>query len=192
MDANLEGMTDESLAGLISGRDESAAALSLAHDGFAVIYRRHAKWLASFLISRVGRNDLDDVQQVIWQRVWERLPASFTGGKLQVWIFYIARNYIIDLSRRQKLELIGEKDAQIADRRSSHPALLLDEQERSAMLTASLSRLNRQAAEVVERRLNGESYEEICEQMAIPRARAYKLLQQAKTLLTDSMLRACA
>jgi len=180
-------LTDEQLCEVISRRNTTAAALTQGTDAFNELYSRYARWLLAYLVSRVRRADLEDVAQVIWQRVWERIETGFHGGKFQVWLFFIARNYLIDLSRRYQTERLGDAESSLADPRDTRPESPMIQQEQNSRLQAALSRLGETMEQVVTRRLNGESYDSICEALSIPRSKAYKLLQQARVSLSEWM-----
>lgn len=185
MSTKLTTLNDEQLAQVIISRRENDAAFQRATESFNELYSRHSRWLLSYLSVRVDRNDLDDIHQVVWQRVWERIEEGFRGGKFQVWLFFIARNHLIDLSRRPRVDLYGDAEASLVDSRSSQPDVILENREQQAALEESLKRLKGKTAEVVARRLRGESYEDICTSLSITKARAYKLLRQARIVLTD-------
>lgn len=186
MNAPLSTLTDEQLCEVIAKRAGSPAEASMASAAFDDLYRRYARWLLSYLVSRVKKADLEDIAQVVWQRVWERMETGFRGGKFQVWMFFIARNYLIDLSRRPAMDLLST-DSALADARDNRPEASMEQTEQQNQLERCLGKLNRQAAAVVRLRLNGESYEEICQKLSIPKSRAYKLLQQARETLTEWM-----
>ena len=99
-----------------------------AGQAFIELYNRHYTLLRAFIAARAGRSDADDIAQEVWQRVWQHLPTRFRGGNFRAWVHEIARNYLIDCSRRQKTrpqltsEFSHETDhsarPQHADRRS--------------------------------------------------------------------------
>lgn len=181
--------SDEQLCETMARRDDSAEAFAQATSAFNEIYSRYARWLLAYLVSRVRKSELEDVAQVVWQRVWERVGVAFHGGKFQVWLFFIARNYLIDLSRRRQPERLGEAEDALPDPRGVEPQSALILREQSERLQSGLARLSATMRQVVSRRLNGESYEAICEALAIPRSKAYKLQQQARTSLADWLSR---
>ena len=73
-----------------------------AGQAFIELYNRHYTLLRAFIAARAGRSDADDIAQEVWQRVWQHLPTRFRGGNFRAWVHEIARNYLIDCSRRQK------------------------------------------------------------------------------------------
>ena len=56
--------------------------------------------LLAFVAQRVPSSDCDDLHQEVWQRVWASLPENYQSNNLRAWLHQIARNAIIDLSRK--------------------------------------------------------------------------------------------
>src|SRR5262245_24161416 len=102
------GSTDEQLTGLIVCRDSSDETWQVARNACEELYVRHARRLLAFLSARVHGSDLEDIHQGIWERVWERLPDGFHGGNFRAWLFQIARNYLIDHSRKRRPQPLDE------------------------------------------------------------------------------------
>ncbi|MBW3598059.1 MAG: sigma-70 family RNA polymerase sigma factor [Planctomycetes bacterium] len=175
---------DEQWAACVARREESPEQRRTAQDALRTLYDRHAPSLLAFLAARVPRDDVEDVHQAIWERVWERLPDSFHTGNFRAWLFQVARNYLIDRSRRRRPELLAaEHEAFLADGRGDDPAELLVERERRDLLRGCLMRLEAPLAEVVRSRLAGEEYGSICRRMKITTPQAHKMLHRAKNLL---------
>jgi RNA polymerase sigma factor (sigma-70 family) len=180
--------TDEQLADLVVHQQDSDQARQAAREAFEQLYLRHAGRLLAFLAARLKRSDLDEVHQEVWLRVWERLPRNFHGGDFSAWLYQITRHYLIDRSRKKTPLPLG-KDADFADDQAS-PDEVLVEQERQAALAHCLGQLEHRAAELVRRRLAGESYEEICPRLGLKPQQAHKLFHQAKALLKACLERA--
>ncbi len=184
MSASLKTHSDEQLAAILIDRNRDDASFERATSAFTELYERHSRWLLSYLAGRVKWHDLDDVHQVVWQRVWERVETGFRGGRFQVWLFFIARNHLIDLGRRLKMELLNEFTSSTLMAPGNGPEQAMEEADEQAALERCLSKLGGEAAEVAMRRLRGESYETITTKLAITRGKAYKLLRQARVALT--------
>lgn len=178
--------TDETLTATIGRRDESPEAWGHALGAFEVLYRRHGTRLVGFLANRVPRGEVDDVQQTVWQRVWQHLPERFGGGNFRAWLHQIARNYVVDERRRKRAELLPEDGEQrVPDESGIDPDSRLLESERSEILARCLEKLREEQSEVVRGRLGGESYESICERTGLSAARAHKLFHLAKEQLAN-------
>ena len=182
-------LTDEQLAERISVRSESREHWRNAARDFESLYARHSAKMLAFLSSRVKRSDVEDVHQAIWQRVWQHLPDRFRGGNFRAWLHQIARNYLIDRSRKKQTDLIDD-DRQFSDPQSVPPDDQLIERERMQILRQCLERLDREMSQLVQARLIGDSYPEICSRLEIRVERAHKLFHQAKAQLTTCVERA--
>src|SRR5438105_2887060 len=79
--------SDEQLAATLAQREQSGQALRAAQDAFRDLYQRHARKLLAFLAARVHRNDLEDVHQEVWERIWKHLPEGFHGGNFRAWLY---------------------------------------------------------------------------------------------------------
>jgi RNA polymerase sigma-70 factor (ECF subfamily) len=156
---------------------------------FIGLYERHFTLLRAFVASRAGRSDADDIAQEVWQRVWQNLPTRFRGGNFRAWLHEIARNYLIDCSRRQKSrpQLTSDFNYQM-DHSEPGPSAGIEEAEKASALKRCLEALgqnNADAAQVVRAITGGESYTEICERFSMPKDRAYMLFHQAKKQLSQ-------
>lgn len=184
--------TDETLAELVAARHESDQAATEATRAFEELYRRHSQWLLSILAARVHRNDVEDMHQVVWQRVWDRAATGFRGGRFQVWLYHIARNHLIDCSRRRKESPMGAIDANLPATEKEPPSSRLEQAEAMNQLHDGLAKLGKRAARVMRLRLDGAGFDLICRELRISRQRAYRLLYEARIALQDSLGKAGA
>jgi RNA polymerase sigma factor (sigma-70 family) len=130
----------------------------------------------------VQRSDLDDTHQGVWERVWQHLPGGFRGGNFRAWLHQVARNYIIDLGRKKRADLLsGDED--LRDECHTAPDERLLEEERATVLKRCIERLTADAAAIVRARLAGQSYEDVCPRLGLKTAQAHKLFHQAKEQL---------
>lgn len=180
---DIDVLTDEQLAvqiidGLEEGMDTQTVRLA-----FSELYDRHATRLLAFLASRVKRSKMEDMHQEVWLRVWKNLPKHFHGGNFRAWLYQIARNYLIDESRRkQEVELADERV--LVDEASIQSDKVLIEQERKIILERCLGKLEEEMASLVRSRLGGENYQDICQRLNLEEAQAHKLFFRAKKQLT--------
>ena len=181
--------TDEQLAAVIATRENSESQWQAAQQQFEVLYARHSGKLLAFLAGRVRRSDVDDVHQAVWERVWQHLPGRFSGGNFRAWLHQIARNYIIDRSRRRTTDQL-EDEARFDDPRTTRPDEALVESERMQALEGCLRKLDELSATLVRARLGGEDYDTLCERLDLASARAHKLFHQAKVQLSNCVKRA--
>ena len=150
-DADWQELTDEQLAEQVAGRNGSPSAMRMAKNAFEQLYGRHSRLLLAFLSSRIRRSDLEDVHQIVWRRVWEKLPDGFHGGNLRAWLYRIARNHLIDTARR--IEKVPEADddnpTQMKDYRTMAPVEYLIEREYGDALQSCLGKIDQLQADVV-------------------------------------------
>jgi RNA polymerase sigma-70 factor, ECF subfamily len=149
-----------------------------AREAFEHLYRRHSRRILVFLAARVFRDDLDDLHQEVWGRAWHHLPG-FRQDNFRAWLFQIARNLIVDHSRRRRTGPLGDPAIPL-DQRGDQPDTLLIERERKDALNRCLEALDAQARALVRARMQGEGYPEIGGRLGINENRAYKLYHQAK------------
>lgn len=183
-------MTDRELAEAISRRDDSTEYWQQAQRHFEQLYNRHSRLLLAFLSSRVNRSDLEDIHQAVWSRVWQYLPTHFDGQNFRAWLYQIARNYVIQLGRKKKSDLLGAEEEQALPSRAAGRMTDWSRGNRMEVLQRCLERLEDNLAELVRARLRGESYEDICTTCEIPPARAHKMFHTAKSQLTACVERA--
>ncbi len=70
-------------------------------------YQEHARRLMAFIQSRCKtKADGEEIFQEMWLRVWKS-GTAFDGSNVRAWLFQIARNLIIDASRKRRPELLA-------------------------------------------------------------------------------------
>lgn len=174
--------SDEALAAAVGERVRQGPDLRGAHDAYRALYQRHARLLLAFLAARVHPNDVEDVHQAVWERVWQHLPDSFRGGNFKAWLYRIARNYLLDQGRRRPSETVADVEF-LADERQGSPVDRLLDQERTRALERCLEKLEDELAALVRARLDGQGYDEICARLGLPLHRAHRLFHSAKEQL---------
>jgi RNA polymerase sigma factor (sigma-70 family) len=180
--------SDEQLAADIARRDESPAALRAAQEACGQLYERHARKLLAFLAARAPRSVLEDLHQDVWRRVWQHAPRGFAGGNFRAWLHTLARNCIIDHSRKRGTDAIPD-GAPLEDERQPRALDLLLEEELQAALKACLEKVAPQAAALVQARLAGESYQDICQRIGMKPERAHKIFHETKIALQSCVER---
>jgi len=144
------------------------------------LVRRYEKPLFSFLWRMSGNGA--DVQE-IFQEVWLRVIAKsreFKQERFKGWIFTIARNLVIDTSRRQK-RLVSmdepvaggvESEMTLADRlvsRESGPDYQVNGRETRSAIDQALAGLPKEQREVLVMRMESDlTFREISEVLGIP------------------------
>jgi RNA polymerase sigma factor (sigma-70 family) len=184
MSSDTVEITDEELAAVCARRDDSPHYRRLAETAFHTLYDRHAKRLLSFLGGRVSMAVLDDVNQDVWARVWQALPAGFRGGNFRAWVHQIARNVVIDQLRKRRNDPLPDEGNLIDHRQwDSARSVEADRHDALARCLKKLERANALVADLVRSRVAGESYEAYCGRTGMPADKAYRAFHQAKARL---------
>jgi RNA polymerase sigma-70 factor (ECF subfamily) len=174
--------SDEHLAQLIAARNGTRRCLERAHTACTQLYVRHSPGLLAFLARHVPAAERDDLHQAVWSRVWQKLPDLFAGGDFRAWLFAIARNCVVDHSRK-KAHLTSLDLQDVPDFRTPPAEQRLDEDERMAQLQRCLECLDPQSRQIVAARMMGTSYAEICASVGLSPLKAHKQFHRAKRQL---------
>jgi RNA polymerase sigma-70 factor (ECF subfamily) len=172
--------SDDELVRRFTAGEEDAAVAAAA---FEELYDRHAKRLLAFLMSRLLPDEAEDVHQDVWQRVLQSAARTYAGGSFRGWLFQIARNQIIDRRRKRQPESTDRWDHASGDQPPPDEPLL--EQERMEALRQCLERLEARMAQLVQARLGGRSYDQICLDLQLTSQAAHKMFHTAKTRLQE-------
>jgi RNA polymerase sigma-70 factor (ECF subfamily) len=177
-------ITDDELAAVIARRDQSPHHRRLAETAFHTLYDRHARRLLAFLGGRVSLAVLDDVNQDVWARVWQALPAGFRSGNFRAWVHQIARNVVVDQLRKRRAEPLPDEGGLI-DHRQWDRARSAEADRRDALVRClqKLERVNARVADLVRSRVAGENYAAYCARTGMPADKAYRAFHQAKAQL---------
>jgi len=133
--------------------------------------------LLRYLLFLTGRRELaEDLFQETWMRVLTRGSQYDGRARFDTWLFTIARNLVIDSSRKRKLASLDEmsdnnEDAQAFEIASDDPSPLdhLSAGEQSAQLAEVLLHLDANYREVLSLRFHEElSLEEIAKVTSAP------------------------
>jgi RNA polymerase sigma-70 factor (ECF subfamily) len=181
--------SDAEMARIIASRDLSPKAMIEAQESLVHLYQRHGIKLLAFLSTQVRRSDLDDVHQEIWSRVWSKLPEGFDGKDFRAWLFKIARNLLVDRSRKKHPAPLDDHVENLVDSHGNPPDARLIDEERRAALKRCLEQLDARSRELVQRRLGGEDYPAICQRLGLPQARAHRVFHEAKNQLKKCLER---
>lgn len=171
-----EERSDEELARYIARRRESAQHWQHAMACFEALHGRHGVLLNAFLSTRVPASDCDDIYQIVWLKVWDKLPDHFVDGSFRGWLYTIARRTIIDHGRleRNYEEIPGDAAA------GNPPFQKLLQEEKASLLAKCLQRLEHHEREILQSLFSGQSYAEISQTRDISANSAYKTVHRAK------------
>ena len=148
------------------------------------LIREHSQRLRLWLASRVQRNDLDNASQEVWLRVSKHYEDKFDGDNFRAWLFQIARNYLVDDSRRRRLTPIPDETEMVRpDQRAREPYEILIDRERRSHLAACIEKLGELRKAIVKARVAGMDYEEFVAEMNLSNQQASQHFFAAKKLL---------
>jgi RNA polymerase sigma factor (sigma-70 family) len=152
------------------------------------LYRDHARPLQLWLATRVPRSNVDDASQAVWSRVVEHYATKFDGGNFRAWLFQIARNYLVDESRRRRLTPApvateGEGPAP----GGLEPYEILIDRERRSHLAACIEELGEPQKAIVKARVAGMDYDEFAATMNLSNQQASQYFFKAKIQLRECL-----
>jgi len=160
------------------------------------LIERYQQRLYCYLLFLTGNTALaEDLFQETWIRVLERGQQYNAKSRFESWLFAIARNLVIDVSRRKKiasLEQLGDSESgqpfDPADEQSVSPLQLLVSRENQQTVQFSLLKIPAYYREVLLLRFHEElSLEEISAVLATPistvKSRLYRGLTALKSAL---------
>ena len=178
---------DETLAEVVASRGGTGGSAASACSAFERLYDRHAPLLLAFLKAHVNPAEAEDLHQVVWLRVWGKLPAArpahFRGR-----LYQIAKNAAKDHRKKKRPDpLADDRAAAIVDDRSGSPEDVLVGRERASALARCLARLNEKARSVVRGHLAAKGYDEIARDLGIETKQAHRLFYKAKAALQECL-----
>ena len=152
--------------------------------------------LYRYLLFLTGNKALaEDLFQETWIRVLERGHQYNAKSKFESWLFAIARNLVIDVSRRKKiasLEELGDSESnqpfELPDEHSISPLQLLVSRESKEAVQLSLLKIPAYYREVLLLRFQEElSLEEISAVLATPISTVKSRLYRGLTVLKSAL-----
>lgn len=162
--------------------------LSSRRPTVAMLYRDHSQPLLLWLASKVSRNSLEDTHQAVWSRVVEHYATKFDGDNFRAWLFQIARNYLVDESRRQKRVPQPDEDMLLrADKRAREPYDILVDRERRNRLAGCIEQLGEPRKAIVKAKAAGMDYDEFISALKLSKQQAFQHFFAAKKRLKACM-----
>jgi RNA polymerase sigma-70 factor, ECF subfamily len=143
-----------------------------------------------------GRHDeAEDLSQEIFLKVFRSLDKFNRDADFGTWLSSVARNYCIDhyrASRREKEVLVEDAVAyDLAPASSGNPYRALEDQDRRSLVRRGLDLLPEKLREaVVLRDLQGLSYQEMADRLALPEGTVKSRINRGREELARLLLRA--
>ena len=160
------------------------------------LIEQYQQRLYRYLLFLTGNRALaEDLFQETWVRVLERGHQYNAKNKFESWLFTIARNLVIDVSRRKKiasLEELGDSEShqpfELPDERSVSPLQLLVTRENQQVVQLSLLKIPAYYREVLLLRFQEElSLEEISTVLSTPLSTVKSRLYRGLTVLKSAL-----
>lgn len=176
--------SNEILGTLVAERAPSTE----AHVPFQELYARLGKLSERFIAARIHPRHVQDVHQETWQKAWKNAAGFRDQNSYRAWLLTIARHTITDTLRFHARR--PEGSLQDSDDRIGEVVLpdsrLIDQEEQSA-LSNCLGQLSDRASDLVQGRLRGLSYAELCQHMSLSEPAAHKMFFNASRALQDCL-----
>ena len=178
-------MPEQSDARLVAG------ALEGSEGAFRKLGERHHPTVFAVVRSVIGdRDDIEDVVQEVFIKVYRALPSFRGDAKFSTWVYRIARNQAINAVRKQTVTGQPIEETVIATPAGSQPDALFERKARRFELETYLARLDDRYRTVLELRYLAErSYAEISETMDLPIGTVKSYIHRAKIELKRMMTR---
>jgi RNA polymerase sigma-70 factor (ECF subfamily) len=177
-------VTDEELARMVATGANPPPPSEPARAAFAELHTRYGRLILAFISSRTRDADAaQDLSQDVWHRVWRVLPTAFHGGQFRSWLYEIARNRVIDESRKRRTQSLPE-EFDPAQHENNNAEI---DHERMSAFRDCFGGLDSERQQVVQLRLAGRSHDEIGSELGIPSNTAMTRFHRAKQDLADCM-----
>jgi len=160
------------------------------------LIEQYQQRLYRYLLFLTGNTALaEDLFQETWIRVLERGHQYNAKSKFESWLFAIARNLVIDVSRRKKiasLEELGDSESnqpfELPDERSVSPLQLLVTRENEQVVQLSLLKIPAYYSDVLLLRFQEElSLEDISTVLSTPLSTVKSRLYRGLTVLKSAL-----
>jgi RNA polymerase sigma-70 factor, ECF subfamily len=169
------------------------------HHAFESLVRRYQRQVANLIYVTMGsRDDVDDIAQEVFIRVYRSLPRFKFDASFFSWIYRITMNLCIDEIRKRKIRKVLsldfltedalEKSRKSKDHHNPSDSMLADE--RRQMVQAALQGLRPEHREIlVLREYKDLGYTEIAETLDISleavKSRIFRARSELKILLQE-------
>jgi RNA polymerase sigma-70 factor (ECF subfamily) len=143
-----------------------------------------------------GKHDqAEDLTQDIFLKVFKSLDKFNRDADFSTWLSSVARNYCIDQYRARKREkevLVEDALAyDLAPASYGNPYRALEDQDRRSLMRRGLDQLPEKLREaVILRDLQGSTYQEMANQLALPEGTVKSRINRGREELTRLLLRA--
>ena len=156
-----EGTTDESLVAQIAKGDKRA---------LQILYCRHNVFIYRFVLRFLSDEaSAEDVVSDVFLAVWRRAGRFEGRSQVSTWLIAIARNKALSLMRARTTEPLDEEIAESVEDPSDDPEMILQKEQRRAILQDCLTQLSAVHREIVDLvYYHGKKIEEAATILGVP------------------------
>jgi RNA polymerase sigma-70 factor (ECF subfamily) len=174
-----------------SDRELVSKALQGNQKAFRRIVERHHATAYAVVRGVLGNSDeVDDVLQNVYVKVYRGLAGFRGDSRLSTWIYQIARNEAINLARKRKPEGPTVDDVVLPAGDAASPEAAFGRQELGERMESAMAQLDDNYRMALELRYMGErSYEEIAEAMELPVGTVKTYIHRGKVQLRKILTR---
>lgn len=176
-------------------KEEEKLLVEQARDGseraFSTLYNTYKKtvWYTAFKVVN-NADAADDITSQVFTKVYLKLKSYTHHLSFEMWLKTITVNTAIDYIRRNKKEqlnnYIDEEDSTIQLNGLEHsPEDNLIFQQNINIVMDCIPRLKKKYRDLIYARLDGKSYQQISEELAIPEATVKACLNKARQRLRE-------
>ena len=174
-------------------RDTELVAKSLQGNQLAfkeLVERHHAIAFAVVRGVMGDSDDVEDVVQMVYVKVYRGLDKFRGDSKFSTWLYQIARNEAINAVKKRRLDTIPVEELVVAAPEQDSPEAAFRRTAAADELGAAMARIDERYREVLELRYMGErSYEEISEMTGLPIGTVKTYIHRGKAALKSVMTR---
>jgi len=136
------------------------------------------------------RDEVEDVIQQVYVKVYRGLPRFRGDAKFSTWLYQIARNEAINLAKKKRMDTMPIDDVSLATPESESPEASYRRGRLGAEVEDALGRIDERYRMAIELCYMGEhSYEEIAEIMDLPLGTVKTYIHRGKAEMKKAMTR---
>jgi RNA polymerase sigma-70 factor (ECF subfamily) len=183
----------QELTPLGSDRDLELVSKSLQGSQLAfkeLVERHHATAFAVVRGVMGDSDDVEDVVQMVYMKVYRNLDKFRGDSKFSTWLYQIARNEAINAVKKRRLDTTPVEDLIVAAPAKDGPEVALRHTVAADELERAMGRIDDRYREVLELRYMGErTYDEIAEVTGLPIGTVKTYIHRGKAALKNAMTR---
>jgi RNA polymerase sigma-70 factor, ECF subfamily len=148
--------------------------------GFSDLYKNYARMIRSVLYKFVQPEEIDDLVQDAFIKIWNGLPRFKQNCKLKTWVYRVTYNMALDHVRKKKLKTADVDLQRISSGSEENEILKKD------LVQKSLTQLSEEhRAVLVLHSMEGLSVEEVADVLDVPSGTVKSRLHHARNKMHD-------